>query len=274
MAGPAAAPEVPPAATLPRLDLRFLGHATVLLELAGTRVLTDPFLRAGLGPLQRHGPLPGAGDLERIDVIVISHGHRDHFDPASLAVIPGRPLVVVPRGLGSATRQASLGQVVEVVEGEQLAVGPLSITAFPARHWVSPGAPRAEPVGYLIEAGHRVWFAGDTGWFEGIRALAGRVDVALLPVWTWGPHLGPGHLGPRAAAEILREIEPSVAVPIHWGTLYPHRLHRIWPGPLAEPGERFASHALRLAPAIDVRVLRPGETTSIAAPTPRGRNRS
>jgi L-ascorbate metabolism protein UlaG (beta-lactamase superfamily) len=273
MAGPAAAPEVPFTEARPRLELRFFGHATVLLELAGTRVLTDPFLRAGLGPLQRHGPLPRPGDLEGIDVIVISHGHADHFDPMSLAVIRGRPVVVVPRGLGAATRQATGGQVVEVIEGEQLTVGPLSITALPARHWISPGAPRAQPLGYLIEGGQSVWFAGDTGYFDGIRALAGRVDVALLPVWTWGPHLGPGHLGPRAAAEILREIGPSAAVPIHWGTLYPHRLHRLWPGPLAEPGERFASHAMRLAPTVDVRVLRPGEATSIVA-TAGGRDRS
>jgi L-ascorbate metabolism protein UlaG (beta-lactamase superfamily) len=264
---------VPSRATRPRLDLRFLGHATVLLELAGQRVLTDPFLRAGLGPLQRHGPLPGGSDLEGIDVIVISHGHPDHFDPASLALIHGRPLIVVPRGLGPATRLVTGGHVLEVVEGEQLAVGPLSITAVPARHWISPGAPRAQPLGYLIEAGCRVWFAGDTGWFDGIRSLAGRVDIALVPVGTWGPHLGPGHLGPRAAAEVLREIGPSAAVPIHWGTLYPRRLHRVWPGPLAEPGERFASHAVRLAPAVDVRVLRPGEATSIAT-TAGARDRS
>ena len=91
--------------------------------------------------------------------------------------------------------------------------------------------------------------------------LAGRVDVALLPVWTWGPHLGPGHLGPRSAAEVLALIGAPVAIPIHWGTLYPRRLHRIWGAPLAEPGDRFAAHAGRLAPRSEVRVLRPGEST-------------
>ena len=58
-------------------------------------------------------------------------------------------------------------------------------------------------------------------------------------------------------------------MPIHWGTLYPRRLHRLWPGPLAEPGERFAGHAARLAPDVDVRVLRPGEGTSIVLPAAR-----
>jgi len=93
----------------------------------------------------------------------------------------------------------------------------------------------------------------------------GRVDLALLPVWTWGPHLGPGHLGPRSAAEVTREISPAAVVPIHWGTLYPRHLHRVWHRPLREPGERFAGYAKELAPYVDVRVLRPGETTTFGS---------
>ncbi len=92
--------------------------------------------------------------------------------------------------------------------------------------------------------------------------LAG-VDVALLPVWTWGPHLGPGHLGPRSAAEVLASAGPTVAIPIHWGTLYPRRLHRVWSAPLREPGDRFAEYAARLAPETTVHVLRPGQSTVI-----------
>jgi L-ascorbate metabolism protein UlaG (beta-lactamase superfamily) len=118
-------------------------------------------------------------------------------------------------------------------------------------------------VGYLLDAGPTVYFAGDTGRFPAMRDLAGAVDLALLPVWTWGPHLGPGHLGPRSAAEVLADVRPKAALPIHWGTLYPRRLHRVWRSPLAEPGDRFAAHAARLAPDVDVRVLRPGEETLI-----------
>jgi L-ascorbate metabolism protein UlaG (beta-lactamase superfamily) len=193
--------------------------------------------------------------------VVISHAHADHFDPASLAAIPGHPRLVVPRGLGSAAEKATGGPVTEVVEGDTVTIGAVSITAVAARHWMSPGAPRAQPLGYLIDAGRRVWFAGDTGRFDAMADLAGAVDVALLPIWTWGPHLGPGHLGPRSAAEVLRDVAPAAAVPIHWGTLYPRRLHRVWPGPLAGPGDRFAAHAAQLAPGVDVRVLRPGAST-------------
>lgn len=243
--------------------MRFVGHATTLIEVGGVRILTDPFLRHRLGPLERHGPLPDPVGLGDIDVILISHGHPDHFDRASLESIGGRPLVVVPRGLGPAARQAVRGKVIELAAGERHELGSLVVSAVAARHWMSPGAPRAQPIGYLLDLGPRIYFAGDTGRFPAMRDLAGAVDVALLPVWTWGPHLGPGHLGPRSAAEVAAEIGPAVAVPIHWGTLYPRRLHRVWPGPLAEPGDRFATHAATVAPGVDVRVLRPGEATRI-----------
>lgn len=248
----------------PSVELRFLGHATALIEINGVRILTDPFLRARLGPLERHGPLPDPADLE-VDVVVISHGHPDHFDARSIAALPGRPMVVVPRGLGRIVDgDTSIGgDVTEVSAGESIEIAGLTIRAVPARHWIAPRAARAEPVGYVLDGGARVYFAGDTGRFDGMRDLAGSVDVALLPVWTWGPHLGPGHLGPRSAADALRDIAPQAAVPIHWGTLYPRHLHRVWRRALLEPGDRFAAHARRLAPEVDVRVLRPGESTSI-----------
>jgi L-ascorbate metabolism protein UlaG (beta-lactamase superfamily) len=246
----------------------FVGHATALIELGGTRVLTDPFLRSRLGPLERHGPLPSAADFEA-DVVVISHGHADHFDEWSLARLPGRPTLVVPRGLGMRARRANAScEVVEIRDGESLDVGGLALRAVPARHWISPGAPRAQPIGYVLGSGPRVYFAGDTGRFPAMADTAGGVDLALLPVWTWGPHLGPGHLGPRAAAEVAREIGAAAVVPIHWGTLYPRHLHRVWRRPLQEPGDRFARFMKQVAPEADVRVLRPGESTTIR-PDPR-----
>lgn len=227
------------------------------------RILTDPFLRSRLGPLVRHGAAPDSAELEA-DVVAISHGHRDHFDEPSLAELPGHPIVVVPRGLGARCRRAAgHREVVEISAGETVRLGGVAITAVPARHWISPGAPRAQPVGFLFDAGPRVYFAGDTGRYPGMAELAGRVDLALLPVWTWGPHLGPGHLGPRSAAEVARDIGARTVVPIHWGTLYPRHLHRVWRRPLDEPGDRFAAFARRLAPDVDVRVLRPGQSTTI-----------
>jgi L-ascorbate metabolism protein UlaG (beta-lactamase superfamily) len=248
----------------PNVTLRFIGHATVLLEVGGTRIMTDPFLRHRLGPLERHGPVPDPDSLGDVDVVLISHGHPDHFDRASLAAIPGRPTVIVPRGLGSVARTWVRGEVREMAVGDRDILGGVTLEPVPARHWIGPGAPRAQPQGYVIDGGTRIWFAGDTGRFPAMRQLAGTIDVALLPVWTWGPHRGPGHLGPRSAAEVLAEVGAAVAVPIHWGTLYPRRLHRLWRGPLTEPGDRFAFHAASLAPDAEVRVLRPGDVTAVA----------
>jgi L-ascorbate metabolism protein UlaG (beta-lactamase superfamily) len=251
----------PDAAGATSLGVRFVGHSTTLIDIGGIRVLTDPFLRSRLGPLARHGPLPDPGELAA-DVVLVSHGHPDHFDRRSIEALPGDPLIVVPQRLGGRLRGTA--RVREVGAGESVVIGGVTITAVPARHWISPGAPRAQPLGFLLDAGPRVYFAGDTGPYAGMRDLALDVDLALLPVWTWGPHLGPGHLGPRSAAEVARHIGAKAVVPIHWGTLYPRHLHRVWSGPLRDPGDRFAGHVRRLAPATEVHVLRPGEAITLA----------
>jgi L-ascorbate metabolism protein UlaG (beta-lactamase superfamily) len=95
-----------------------------------------------------------------------------------------------------------------------------------------------------------------------MTSLAGRVDVALLPVWGWGAALGPGHLNPTRAAEAAAVIQPRVAVPIHWGTLGPPwaRRGQDW---LARPAQAFADEAARLAPDVQVRLLQPGERTPL-----------
>ena len=245
------------------VEVDFVGHATTRLVVAGASILTDPFLRARLGPLERHGPAPGPAADRDVDVVLISHGHPDHFDPRSLAALHGTPTVVVPRGLGARARACVRGEVIEVEAGDRVAFGPVTVETVPASHWISPGAPRARPVGYVVDAGTRIYFAGDTGSYSGLDRVLAGVDIALLPVWTWGPHRGPGHLGPKSAAQALAGAGRTVAIPIHWGTLYPRRLHRVWSGPLREPGDRFADHARRLAPDATVRVLRPGEETVV-----------
>lgn len=255
------------------VGIQYIGHSTVLLEAPGLRILTDPFLRDRLGPLRRHGPVPAPATIGAVAVVAISHAHPDHFDTRSLKALIGDPLVIVPRGLAGRVRRSGL-RAREVVVGEQVAIAPgWSITAVPARHWRWPSAPAAAAIGYLIEgpdgvgaagpAPIGIYFAGDTSRFAGLRELAGRVDLALLPVGTWGPHMSPGHLSPRSAAEVARDIGARVAVPIHWGTLYPAGAHRILAGRLNRPATRFADWSRLLAPELVVHALRPGEATTI-----------
>ena len=120
-------------------------------------------------------------------------------------------------------------------------------------------------MGFVLAGTLRVYFAGDTGLFAGMARLA-PLDLALLPVWGWGPRLGPGHLDPASAAEALTLLRPRIAVPIHWGTYSPFWYFR--PPPyLSEPGPAFAHEAARLAPEVEVRVLRPGGSTIACAVT-------
>ena len=89
------------------------------------------------------------------------------------------------------------------------------------------------------------------------------VDLALLPIWGWGPNLGPGHMDPERAARAAALIEPKIVVPIHWGTLYPRFLHRLRPRPLSAPPLELARWMKELAPQVELRVLAPGESTSV-----------
>jgi L-ascorbate metabolism protein UlaG (beta-lactamase superfamily) len=250
--------------------IAYLGHATLLIELDGVRILTDPVLGGRLGPLRRHGPTPDPGAVGDLDAFLISHAHPDHFDPASLRQLAAPARVVVPLGLGAAAAGLA-GHVTELAVGGSVEVGSVRVTAVPALHWRWPLRPRAHVIGYLIEGSTGLYFAGDTRFFPSMAALAGRVDVALLPVGRWGPHPGPDRLGPASAAEAARVVGASIAIPIHWGTFYPAGFWRVWPRPLREPAARFAAELAAIAPEIDVRLLEPGAETRIAPRSPRRR---
>jgi L-ascorbate metabolism protein UlaG (beta-lactamase superfamily) len=244
------------------LRLTWVGHATVLIETGGQRLLTDPFLRDRLGPLRRRGGSVDLAAIGRVDAVLLSHAHPDHFDRASLRRLDGDPLLVVPLGLGRVVRRMGF-DARELAAGERTSVGGVGVTAVPARHGRWPGHPAATTLGYLVEGSPSVYFAGDTSAFRGLRALAGRVDVALLPIGSWGPHSAPWHLGPRGAARLADTIDARIVVPIHWGTLYPAGLARVWGGPLDAPAGRFRTACADLAPGAEVRVLAPGEGTTV-----------
>jgi L-ascorbate metabolism protein UlaG (beta-lactamase superfamily) len=246
-------------------ELTFVGHSTTLLQLSGIGVLTDPVLGRWIGPLRRQVGRPAAELIDRTEVAVISHLHRDHLDLPSLRRLRRGTLLIVPRGVGSLAAKAGSTAVEELSVGEQVSVDGLTITAVPSVHDPrrDPWGPRAEPVGYLLESGRRrVYFPGDTDLFAEMWEF-GELDLALLPVWGWGPSLGPGHMDPWRAALALRRLAPRLAVPIHWGTLYPPGLRRIKPKPLWDPPLRFAESAEELMPDVRVQVLAPGGSLSL-----------
>jgi L-ascorbate metabolism protein UlaG (beta-lactamase superfamily) len=229
----------------------YVGHATVLIELDGVRLLTDPVLRHRIWHLKRRVPLE-MDELGGIDAALVSHVHFDHFDRASLRLLGTDVTVVVPRGARRLVRRFT--DVREVGVGDQVHVGEVTIKATPAVHSSARPMVRSTPsLGFLVSGSRSIYFAGDTDLFDGMAALAGSLDVALLPVAGWGSKVGAGHLDPLRAAQSLRLLKPRLAVPIHWGTFSP--LHR---ATSEEPPEAFRRHAAELAPDVEVTILDPG----------------
>jgi L-ascorbate metabolism protein UlaG (beta-lactamase superfamily) len=244
-------------------QLTFLGHSTVLVDLDGVRVLTDPLLgHLAAGAIRRQVPPVLPDTLDGLSAVFISHGHWDHLDIASLKALPGNPAIIVPVGLGRVVARATHGVVHEIRAGDRLQVGQLTLEAVHAEHSGRRSAfTTAEAaLGILIIGSTSVYFAGDTDLFPGMERLAGRVDVALLPVAGWGPTLGRGHLNPVRAAEAAARIRPQIAAPIHWGTLYPFGLRGLARRRFEEPGEAFREAVAARSDRIHVQVLQPGQS--------------
>jgi L-ascorbate metabolism protein UlaG (beta-lactamase superfamily) len=252
-------------------DVTYIGHATVLIDIGQIRVLTDPILRDRFFFMQRNGPNRGPDLLAARppDIVLLSHLHYDHADLPSLRRLPPSTMVIAPRGSGQyLVRQAGV-DVYEVDEGDRVRVADVEISALPAAHEQVSVQPRPTtmPLGYALRNRLSVYFAGDTDLFDGMDDIGQEfdLDVALLPVWGYSHHLGKGHLAPMTAAQALTQLRPRVAVPIHWGSFHYPGPRSLWQRAdyLNTPPHAFAAYAARLAPETDVRVLQPGQATSV-----------
>ena len=269
----------------------WLGHASVLIEAGGARLLTDPVLRERVMHLRRHAA--PAALPERVDAVLISHLHHDHADLLTLSRLPAGTRVIGPRGSDAALRRApgavdalrglgtategrrGLGgaarglralnraaeplralNVEEVEVGDTFEVGGLEVRVVHASHQVKrmPWGQETPALGFVTDG---IYFPGDTDLFPEMAQLA-PLELALLPVWGWGPTLGPGHLDPEEAARTLELLQPKAAIPIHWGTYLPYGLERKHGRLLHEPVADFRRHAERLAPQVRVIVPQVG----------------
>ena len=250
-------------------SIELLGHSSVRVDLDGIGFLTDPATEPRIGPLRRLvGPV-AEGRLRGIDVVVVSHLHLDHLDLPSLGRLPGGATVVVPRGAGAWLRRSGWERVVELAPDEAASFGGVVVRAVAARHggFRPPRGPRAEAVGYVLEGRRSVYFAGDTGLFDGMHQIApGGVDLALLPVAGWGLTLPRAtHLDPLAAAHAARLLGARVTIPIHWGTYRPAGLHHpALRGDRHRPPRELQRLARIHAPTVGVRALDIGERLEIA----------
>jgi len=244
----------------------FVGHATILIEIDGVRVLTDPILRERVGPLTRTTGPPDKAVWSGIDAVLISHSHWDHLDYGSLKMMGYDIPLIARTGMAGEFRSRGFRDVTELEPGGEQLVGDVRVEAVHAEHkgFGPPVGGTDLCLGFILHGTQAIYFAGDTAYFEGMADFDIGLDLALLPVWGWGPTAKPQeHLDPMGAARAAAVIKPRIAVPIHWGTLHPVGLSWMRPSTRIDPPHQFAQLMRRMAPDTTVRVLPNGGSLTV-----------
>jgi L-ascorbate metabolism protein UlaG (beta-lactamase superfamily) len=248
---------VPPAPRTPdprawpddRVTLAWLGHATVLINFYGVRVLTDPALFprigvdawvASIGPLRLTASALAPEDLPDIDLVLVSHAHFDHLDTPSLAAIPGRPAVLMATATSDLLPRKRYASVQEMRWGDTARIestrGDLRVRAIEVKHW---GARLRRDAyrgynGYIVEReGRSILFGGDTAntpLFGSYRRY-GPYEAAIMPIGAYNPFIHT-HCTPEQAVAMARAAGARLLVPVH------HKSFELSREPFHEPLER------------------------------------
>lgn len=256
--------------TAPNSGLRvtWFGHSSMLVELDGVRVLTDPVWgpRASpltwMGPARWYEPLIALDELPAIDAVVISHDHYDHLDfPTIKAIREWDTTFIVPLGVASHLEYwgVPLERIVEVQWWDRTQVGPIEIVCTPARH--ASGRQLYDQnatlwAGYaLIGPEHRVYFSGDTGLFSAMKRIGqelGPFDLTMIEDGAYDQAWPDWHIGPEQAVLAHQIVRGKVFFGVHWG------LFNLAPHGWTEPIERTLVAAE--AANIEVVVPKPGQS--------------
>ena len=231
-------------------------------------MLTDPILRRRVGPLKRAARTPNDEHWAEIDAVLLSHTHWDHLDYGSLSMVGRDTTLLVPRGLAGQARGKGFRDIVELDAEEEHTLGSVRVLATDAKHegFGPPLGATKKSLGFMLEGSRRIYFAGDTAYFEEMAELETGIDLALMPVWGWGPTAHPSlHLDPTGAALATALIRPRFAVPIHWGALHPVGLRRLLPRTRIDPPHHYAELVRWYAADTKVRVLPVGASLTISS---------
>jgi N-acyl-phosphatidylethanolamine-hydrolysing phospholipase D len=257
----------------------WIGHATVLMQVGGVNILTDPVFSERASPVAFAGPkrivpaVPSIDELPHIDIVLISHNHYDHLDVASVERLAkqagGPPRFYVP--LGVKPWFAKLGIVADEMDWwDARDDSGLKVTFVPSQHWSARTLwDRDETLsgGFVVEHPRfRFMFTGDTGYsrdFADIQQRFGSFDLALIPIGAYAPRwfMAPQHVDPEQAVQIHRDLHARQSLAVHWGTFV------LTDEPMDEPPRKLLQ-ALRDAnlPVAAFWVLHAGETRRL---TPR-----
>ena len=252
-----------------QVTLAWLGHATVLINFFGIKILTDPVLfpRIGIrlpgftiGPKRLTAPALGFHELPRIDLVLLSHAHFDHFDLRTLRCFDENTSVISARATSDLLRRTRFRDVAELDWGEAkivtTAAGKIDISAFPVKHW---GARKQRDDyrgynGYLLQRNERrIIFAGDTAMTDNFAELRrhGEIDIAIMSIGAYNPWIR-SHCTPEQAIEMADAAGARFIMPVH------HQTFRLSFEPLREPIERFKAALCKTPERIALREI--GET--------------
>jgi L-ascorbate metabolism protein UlaG (beta-lactamase superfamily) len=234
-----------------RITAAWIGHATVLINFFGVKILTDPVLfpRIGIrlpgltiGPKRLTAPALQVHELPRIDLILLSHAHFDHFDLRTLHRFNEDTRVITAPNTADLLRGTRLRDIAELRWGETkvLNVGSqtkdtIAISAFEVKHW---GARTQRDThrgynGYLVERNaRRILFAGDTAMTDSFAKLGHPIDLAIMSIGAYNPWIH-SHCTPEQAVEMATAAGAQFVMPVH------HQTFRLSFEPLREPIERF-----------------------------------
>ena len=252
-----------------QVTLAWLGHATVLINFFGIKILTDPVLfpRVGIrlpgftiGPKRLTAPALEFHELPNVDLVLLSHAHFDHLDLRTLRCFDESTRMITARATRDLLKGTRFSHITELDWGQSKSLstgaGEIEITAFPVKHW---GARTQRDTyrgynGYLIErSGHRIIFAGDTAMTENFAALRrhGPIDIAIMSIGAYNPWIH-SHCSPEQAIEMANAAGARFIMPVH------HQTFRLSFEPLREPIERFEAALSKTPERIALREI--GET--------------
>lgn len=230
-----ATPALPGSLEARECAVTFVGHATFLLQFDGLNVLTDPIWSERCSPVTWAGPKrvrpPGIAfdALPRIDLVLLSHNHYDHLDLPTLRRLhtAHRPLIVTTLGNKPFLAAEGIDHVVELDWWQTHAPKPgVTITVTPAQHFAARGfTDRFKTLwgGFALETpAGKVWFAGDSGYFDGFKTIGERLgpfDLAFIPIGAYEPRwfMQPVHSTPSEAIEIHRDVGARRSLAMHFG---------------------------------------------------------
>ncbi len=237
-------------------SITWIGHATFLVRMDNVTFLTDPIFAERASPVAFAGPprlVPPGVPLEalpRLDFVLVSHDHYDHFDFASIQALARRGVpIIVPLGMGELVRRAG-GTATELDWWQSQAAGRVRIHCVPAQHFSGrtlTDTNRRLWSGWVVEGPTRRFFhAGDTGYFAGFAEIAARIgppDLAALPIGAYDPAeiMQFVHMNPEEAVQAAVDLRTPIAVGMHYGTF------DLTDEPLSEPPWRFHAEAARRA---------------------------